>query len=423
MLLLKILKKEFKLLLRNPGELAVLFLMPLAFIIPISFALGNGDGYGLTASNHRIPLPVANYDNGRLSKEFVQTLSESLWIEQEFSPQWLKSLELDSDPACAKSGPACNERAVRTLVEQSKRSAALIIPAEFSADIENNQQTHLQLVYDPGADNVSLQQIEGVVKGVATKISITQQVNSGMAQMKTLVQFAPQEVRDSVENQQQTPVQAEQIPAIALASVSPSNFTLQKLPDTYQQTIPGYTVMYVFFVIGFLRGSVNEERYSGTFRRLLSMPLSRAQILGGKVLVATLIGMLQVVLMFAVGGLIFRLDLGRDWAALVLLTLALALAATAMGLAAATARKTGGVIVPILIVGALLGGCMFPVDLMPPFLRGLSYFVPHSWALTGYQNLMVRGQGLVQVLPQIGVLLAFAAVFFFIALRRFDFEG
>jgi ABC-type multidrug transport system permease subunit len=42
--------------------------------------------------------------------------------------------------------------------------------------------------------------------------------------------------------------------------------------------------------------------------------------------------------------------------------------------------------------------------------------------LTGYQNLMVRGQGLAQVLPQIGVLLLFAAVFFFIAVRRFDYE-
>jgi ABC-type multidrug transport system permease subunit len=66
---------------------------------------------------------------------------------------------------------------------------------------------------------------------------------------------------------------------------------------------------------------------------------------------------------------------------------------------------------------------MFPLDLMPPFLRTISYLVPHSWALAGYQNLLVRGQGLEQVLPQVAVLLLFAALFFLIAIRRFDFEA
>jgi ABC-2 type transport system permease protein len=53
----------------------------------------------------------------------------------------------------------------------------------------------------------------------------------------------------------------------------------------------------------------------------------------------------------------------------------------------------------------------------------LSYIVPHSWALNGYQNLLVRGQGIQEVLPQIGALLGFALLFFLIfAVLRFDFE-
>jgi ABC-2 type transport system permease protein len=194
------------------------------------------------------------------------------------------------------------------------------------------------------------------------------------------------------------------------------------VPDTYQQTIPGYTVMYVFFIITSLAGSIRSERLFGTFRRLLSAPISRANLLGGKLLATMLVGLLQVFLLFGAGALLFGLRLGNDPLAFFLLTLALVAAATAVGLAAATTRLSGGVLAAPLIIAALLGGSMFPLDLMPPFLRVLSRFVPHSWALTGYQNLMVRGLGIQEVLPQIAVLAGFAVLFFLIALRRFDFE-
>jgi ABC-2 type transport system permease protein len=73
-----------------------------------------------------------------------------------------------------------------------------------------------------------------------------------------------------------------------------------------------------------------------------------------------------------------------------------------------------------LVIGALLGGCLFSSDFFPPLLRTISYFMPHTWAMTAYQDLLVRGQGLAQVLPEIGVLLVFAAVFFGLGVWRFD---
>ena len=72
------------------------------------------------------------------------------------------------------------------------------------------------------------------------------------------------------------------------------------------------------------------------------------------------------------------------------------------------------------MIGALLGGCFFSPDFFPPLLRAISYFIPHTWAMMAYQDLLVRGQGLAQVLPEIGVLLLFAAVFFGIGVWRFD---
>ncbi len=189
----------------------------------------------------------------------------------------------------------------------------------------------------------------------------------------------------------------------------------------YQQNVPGYAVTFVFFVAGYVSSAIHEEKAWGTFRRLLSTPVSRAALLGGKLLSAFIVGILQVGVTFSVGALVFALDPGRDWIALVLLTVTLAATAATMGLAAAALRISGKALTPALIILALVGGCIFPLDAMPA-LRSISLAVPHSWALSGYQDLMARGQGLAQVLPEIGVLVAFALVSLMIAVRRFDFE-
>jgi ABC-2 type transport system permease protein len=151
--------------------------------------------------------------------------------------------------------------------------------------------------------------------------------------------------------------------------------------------------------------------------------VSRAALLGGKLLSAVVVGVVQVAVMFAIGALAFGLELGRDPIALALLTIAMVAAATGIGLAAAAFGVSGAAVTIPLIVGALLGGCLLPLDLMPPAVRAASTVIPHRWALGGYQDLMVRGQGLLQVLPEIGILTAFAAVSFVAAVFRFDFEG
>lgn len=430
MKIFSILKKDMLLLLRNRAEMAVLFLLPLAFILPISFALGKGDGYGLNRNNHMTQLPVANYDQGRHAQALLSAIGESLQLEYGYQANELRSLGLAGDPDCAldtpesRSGAVCDEKAARTRLLRSQRSAALIIPTGFSDAIDAGQPVKASLIYDPGGDAISMQQIEGVVKGATIKISVEKQVNNGFGQLNDLAALAPANIRESVaQNSGQTTAASFSSPAIQIEQTLPANYPSRAEPDTYQQTIPGYTVMYVFFIIATLAGSIREERLNGTLRRLLTTPASRSELLGGKLLSTMIIGLAQVIILFGVGALLFKLNLGSDPLAFLLLTLALIATATAIGLALTTFSVKGGALTGLLIISALLGGCMFPLDLMPPILRTLSYLTPHSWALTGYQNLMVRGQGLTEVLPQILVLLAFAVVFFLIAVRRFDFQS
>ena len=71
---------------------------------------------------------------------------------------------------------------------------------------------------------------------------------------------------------------------------------------------------------------------------------------------------------------------------------------------------------------AALGGTMVPRFVMPQFMQTLSLITPHAWALTAYQDILVRGYGVMQILPEFGALMAFAAAFFGIALWRFKWD-
>jgi ABC-2 type transport system permease protein len=423
-------RNDLKIVFRDRAQLAVLFIMPLAFIIPISLALGSGDGYDVGPENTRISLPLADHDRGDHARALHEALAESVQVERHYPLSQAESLGLAHTPACAQVSAACDERVARELLQRSRRTAALVIPADFSAAIDTGQPAEISLLYDPVADAATLLQIQGVLEGAATRISLAAMVDSGFVDMNALVAFAPEAVQRAVEKQsdrwsadRQSADQqaADQQPALRLATVPPSNYTLEQHPDTYQQTVPGYAVMFVFFVVMYLSASIDNEKHNGTYRRLLSTPVSRASLLGSKLLSGLTIGLLQLAIMFAAGALIFGLNLGRDWPALLLLSVALVASATSIALAASTTPLSGGGVLGPLILGALLGGCMFPIDLMPRFLRVLSRLVPHSWALTGFHDLMVRGQGLLQVLPEIGVLLAFAGVFFLLAVFRFEF--
>jgi ABC-2 type transport system permease protein len=429
MKLFSVLKKDLLILLRDRAELALLFLMPLAFIIPISIALGSGDGYGIQSSNQMIPLPVANYDQGSQAQALMNTIGESLRLEIEYGLNTTQPLGLGEDASCAQpdpempvKDPACVEKVGRALILQSERSALLVIPEGFSDAITAGKPAQVRLLYDPAGSSIEFQQIQGVLRGAVTRLSLKNQVSGGMEQLTSLVALASDDVRQAVQSQAGAPAPRNQEPAISLTKTFPDEYRLVATPDTYQQTIPGYTIMFVFFIIISMSGSIRQERLLGTFRRLLSAPISRAELLGGKLLATMLVGLVQVLILFGVGAVAFKLSLGNDPLAFFLLTIALVAAAASIGLAASTVSLRGGALAVPLVVAALLGGCMFPLDLMPSFLRSLSYLVPHSWALAGYQNLMVRGQGLQEVFPQILVLAGFAALFFWIAVRRFRFE-
>ena len=433
--LLSSFRKDLLLLLRDRGEMAALFLMPLAFILPICLAFPT-EGYNLN-DDQKQPLPVAVYDlvNGQPpahTQELLDSLAESFALEWNYSIAD-GALLSGGAPACDARGPACDEAVVRGRVQRDERDAGLLIPAGLATAVDAGEHISLTLVYNPARSPVDRQLAEAAITGSAMQLSIQNQLTNGLGQFEDLVDLVPEEVQAQIRRQvtgEETPADAaaaatpapEPAPALDVVSLRPSMSRIAATPNTVQQTIPGYTVMFVYFLIGTVTASLQLERNTGMLRRLLATPLRRSSFLGGKVLAGLLIGVLQVAAMFAIGAVFFHLGLGSDLPALLLHTIAVVLSAVCIGLAAAAYRIERGINI-FLIVAALLAGCAFPVDWLPPALRTVNVVLPQTWAMQGYQDLLTRGLGLGAVLPEIGVLLGFAAVFFFLAQRRFRFVG
>jgi ABC-2 type transport system permease protein len=103
-----------------------------------------------------------------------------------------------------------------------------------------------------------------------------------------------------------------------------------------------------------------------------------------------------------------------------------ALAAAALGTMLGTFVKTegqaSGLSTMLGMVMALLGGCWYPLELFPQAVQTAVKVLPTTWAMKGLLDIVLRGGGVSMILPEAGVLLGFAVVFFTIGVLRFRYE-
>jgi ABC-2 type transport system permease protein len=183
----------------------------------------------------------------------------------------------------------------------------------------------------------------------------------------------------------------------------------------------GLGVMFLMFSAAGAGGALIEERESGTLDRLLSTRLTMGRLLAGKLAYLTSLGLVQIAVMFVWGWLVFGLELPGHVTGFLLMALPTALATSAFGLVLAAICRTRKQLVAVsnLVILSIsaLGGSMFPRFLMPEGLKKLSLVAFNSWALEGFLDVFWREAPLGALLPEIAVLLFWAALFFLLARR------
>jgi len=154
-------------------------------------------------------------------------------------------------------------------------------------------------------------------------------------------------------------------------------------------------------------------RQLGVSRRMLSTPTSVATILAGETLGRFAVAMVQGLFIVVLSAAVFGVDWG-DTIAAGLLIVAFALVGTGVAMVigsfANNADQAGTVGVFAGMVLGALGGAMVPIEVFGEPLRTIAYITPHAWAIAGLREVAMRGGGVAQVLPQLGVLTALGVV-------------
>ena len=205
-------------------------------------------------------------------------------------------------------------------------------------------------------------------------------------------------------------------PAVEVSAVGEAIF-----PDSlgrFDLGAASQLVLFVFLTALTSSAALILTRQLGISSRMLSTPTPVGSIVLGESLGRFGVGLLQGLYIIALTLIIFSVNWGDPiGAALILVALSAVGAGAGMLLGATFSNdQQASAVSPMIGIGlAALGGCMFPLELFSPTMLKVAHITPHAWALDGYAELVRRGGGPLDILPELGVLTLFAVVLLVLA--------
>lgn len=181
-------------------------------------------------------------------------------------------------------------------------------------------------------------------------------------------------------------------------------------------------VLFVFLTSLVGSAALIETRRLGVAHRMLAAPTSARVILAGEAVGRFVIAMLQGLIVIAGASLLFGAQWqnpGAVWVVVALLSLAGTGAALLVGAMVSNAEQASGVSVPLGIGLGMLGGCMWPLEIVPPALRTAGHATPHAWAMDALGKVLQRNAGIVDIARELAVLAGFAVVLLALATWRY----
>lgn len=400
--------KELKVLLRDRQALALLFIMPIFFILVMSFALEGVFEAG--SKSHPIKILVVHQPGCLLANQAIADLKR------------IEGFVLTDTHEGRLLTPETAER----LIQQRIYPIALLFPEGFTEKLmkdakdSKEKKASVYLMSDPAMNAQLLATVKGTIAGVIEQRAFLAYLSHHSPSMVGTSQTMDGEIRHRIEEERDQGGLR-----VNVIHTFPKYYRSERRPTATEQNVPAYTIFGVFFIVLTLASSFLKEKQDGTFQRILAAPLSKATLLIGKLLPYYIVNLIQTALMFCIGALVFGIRLG-SFPALVIVSLALATSANGLGLFVAALGRTeaqvNGLSVLLAVTLSALGGLMVPTFVMPDWMKTLSLFTPHAWALAGYHDVIIRGLGVNDILYEASVLLGFASFFFLIALWRFRFH-
>ncbi len=201
----------------------------------------------------------------------------------------------------------------------------------------------------------------------------------------------------------------------------------REIPTGFEQAVPGSLVFFLLMILFASSGAtLVAEREQGILRRLGCSPMSRGGVVLGKWGARMLLAAVQIVFAMLAGSVLFHVNWGRNILTVMCVLFFYAAMATAGGLLIGVFARTrvqagaGGSLVANVL--ACIGGCWWPIEIMPRAMQEFSKFTPAGLAMTALHELVNFGSGPASVLPQVAVLALAALVLGYFAAREFRFQ-
>jgi ABC-2 type transport system permease protein len=400
--------KDLKIFSRDRASVFFFVVFPFMFIILFNFLMRGVGGEDQRLELHLVTREAAD----GLSQQIIGTMETS--DESRLGPGEPKIVwDKDYDEA-------------RRAVEDGKLAGFLAFPPDFTQDLMTGSGTKLE-VFTNASDVNTRAALNGLAGAISSQIGTDKVIIEASVDLLVQGGAIPAD-RESIDKAAQQMMNellsggAERAEASYIASRTDKVGEVEaENPSNW--VIPGYLVMFVFFAAALSAEAIVRERQNHTLERLLASSVKRESILGGIFTGTVIRGLIQIIIFWTFGILVFHVDLGLSPLAVIILSVLMVLMSSAFALMLATLARTlrsaASLAVITSLVLAPLGGCWWPSFLYPEWLQNIARITPHAWATGGFNKLMVYGAGFGDTVPNMAALVVFTVIFGVIAAWRF----
>lgn len=378
---------ELKRLLKKPRSYLIMFALPLLFTFIFGGLIGGGDG------TFSVPIALVDLDNSTVSKGLTDQLKKEKLI----------ALQLAS------------EAQAQQLYEKKKISGVITIPQGFESHLLAGEKTSAEFNHSPD---------------LSAAAPIKQVVDNGVANTAILVKGAQdwslmsKGQVDWKEAYGQLIAGSQSQENLVKSDKVVSGATVKKMSNVSERAA-GFSIMFLMITLMMVTGVFLDARKNGVWSRILTTPSSRFSIVGGYLLSFFLIGWFQFGSLMVLTSLIFGVSWGDVWAEIVLVS-ALLLSTVGLGLAIAgfvrTSEQQAAIGNLVIVSSCMLGGVFWPLEVVPKFMQNIAEFVPQTWAMRGFAEVVARGGGIPEIWGPVAILLGFAVVFLGLGISRIRYE-
>ncbi len=393
----KLVYKDFLVIIRDRGGLAMLFLMPMALVL-IMTSLQDNTFKAINESG--INLIILNNDPDSLGTAIEQEIVRSNFFSIHNSINGQKPTEQAIKEAVAAGkyqvGIVIPAAATQRIRDRVNKNVTHIFSGDTAQNPEQPDSITIMLYVDPATKNSLRSTLQGSIREYADRVEsrivlneLTREINSRMMIPVTNLNLIKQEMVVYKE-----------------VYVARGNKTL--IPNSVQHNVPAWTLFAMFFIVIPFASAMIKEREDGSLARLLTMPCSYASIMISKISVYLVVCLLQFVLIMLMGIFLFplfglpSLVVNGRLTGLSVMALTAALAAIGYGISVGTIARThqqAAIFASIsVVILAAVGGIWVPIFMMPPLFRRISVASPLNWGLNGFYDILVRNAHLADVI-------------------------